>query len=105
MSGVTIDVDKRVSEEPALLVLPGITQVAAGAGEIKIGHPIEFEVKHLMDVARNHILHAILFHELMKRDLRVADKNGKKPGRPVRDYKLHFRAGMGRQIIFEEVQL
>ena len=77
----------------------------ARTGQRQVRHAIQVDVQHLVDVARDHVLDAEAFGELMQGELLIAEGRGEQPGRPVRQDELHGLRRVGLQVLFEERQL
>ena len=88
-----------VPEEPPVCVFFGPAQVPPGTRHREVRDALKIESQHLMNVARNHISHAVLPGELVQREVRTLERHADQPGRAVRKDKLHGLRRVRFQIL------
>ena len=91
---------KRMAKKPSVVILGGGTQMAARARHRNVRHTVQFRPHHLVKMAGDDILNAVLFCQLLQSKIRVLQHGVQNPRRPVRHNEFH-RLRRFRQISFQ----
>lgn len=104
LRSIAVDMDERVAEEPAMLVLLFFAQMPASATDGEISDAVELKVKHLMQVSRDDVLYTILFGDAVQRKIRIGKHHLQNPRGPMGKDEFRGSVFMQFEILFQEIE-